>query len=180
MRKKRCWRKLKGNSCCDIVYLLCPDTQARSALAPSDEGAVSPIGETGGETVTIFLSLRLFASQKSTSSLLSVTLCVTSLLAEESLAPAAQHSEYFYYAKKRTHRFRCVHFYWSFLIQCHQPAMISKRRTPAAVVRREIISSIGTVMSLLSMLTVTPAQPLVGMVWLMVRIFAPEAAKIER
>ena len=37
-----------------------------------------------------------------------------------------------------------------------------------------------SVMSLVSALTVTPAQPLVGMVWLMVRILAPEAAKMDR
>ena len=31
-----------------------------------------------------------------------------------------------------------------------------------------------------SALTVTPAQPLVGMVWLMVRMLAPDMAKIDR
>ena len=60
-----------------------------------------------------------------------------------------------------------------------QPAMISKRSTPSAAARWEIISSMVSVMSLVSALTVTPAQPLVGMVWLMVRILAPEAAKMD-
>ena len=36
------------------------------------------------------------------------------------------------------------------------------------------------VISLVSAVMVTPAQPLVGMFWLMVSIFAPELAKIDR
>lgn len=43
-----------------------------------------------------------------------------------------------------------------------------------------IISSMDSCISDVSAEIVTAAQPLVGMLWLMVRIFAPEPAKIER
>ena len=61
-----------------------------------------------------------------------------------------------------------------------QPAMISNFSTPSAEEARAISSSSPSTMSLVSAEMVTPAQPLVGMVWLMVRIFAPELAKIDR
>ena len=45
---------------------------------------------------------------------------------------------------------------------------------------RVLRDSRSSTMSRVSAEMVTPAQPLVGMVWLMVRIFAPELAKIDR
>lgn len=61
-----------------------------------------------------------------------------------------------------------------------QPARISNFSTPCAAAARDISSSSPSTISLVSAEMVTPAQPLVGMVWLMVRIFAPEPAKIDR
>ena len=55
--------------------------------------------------------------------------------------------------------------------------MISNFSTPPAEEARAISSSSPSTMSLVSAEMVTPAQPLVGMVWLMVSIFAPELAK---
>ena len=60
-----------------------------------------------------------------------------------------------------------------------QAARISNFSTPSAAVISVIISSSDSCISLVSAVTVTPAQPLVGMVWLMVSIFAPELAKID-
>ena len=58
--------------------------------------------------------------------------------------------------------------------------MISNFKTPSAAVARDISSSSSWDISSVSTEMVTPAQPLVGMDWLMVRIFAPELAKIDR
>ena len=60
------------------------------------------------------------------------------------------------------------------------PARISNFSTPSAEPTRAIMASSSSLISLVSALMVTPAQPLVGMVWLMVSIFAPELAKIDR
>ena len=60
------------------------------------------------------------------------------------------------------------------------PAMISNFSTPSAAAARVIRSSSSSDMSPVYAEMVTPAQPLVGMVWLMVRILAPELAKMDR
>ena len=65
-------------------------------------------------------------------------------------------------------------------IYLDHPARISNFSTPSAEPTRAIMASRSSLISLVSALMVTPAQPLVGMVWLMVRIFAPELAKIDR
>ena len=61
-----------------------------------------------------------------------------------------------------------------------QAAWTSNFSTPSAAEMRVIMDSRSSTMSRVSAEMVTPAQPLVGMVWLMVRIFAPELAKIDR
>ena len=60
------------------------------------------------------------------------------------------------------------------------PAMISNLSTPSAAAARVIRSSSSSDISPVSAEMVTPAQPLVGMVWLMVRMLAPELAKMDR
>ena len=52
--------------------------------------------------------------------------------------------------------------------------------TRAAAAARVIRSSSSSDISPVSAEMVTPAQPLVGMVWLMVRMLAPELAKMDR
>ena len=59
-----------------------------------------------------------------------------------------------------------------------QPARISARTTPSMALRCRSSSSREVCKWLVSAEMVTAAQPLVGMVWLMVSIFAPHWAKM--
>ena len=61
-----------------------------------------------------------------------------------------------------------------------QPAMMCTRMTPSADLSAAMNSSIVVCMFSVAAVIVTGATPLVGMLWLMVSIFAPFSAKIAR